>query len=61
MNGHAERLTNGEIMSDGHVTGIPTVAVTEQRKPFVSTHGAKLQHPGTYLCPFDLHGRLNPY
>jgi hypothetical protein len=47
MNGHAERLTNGETMPEGHVTGIPTIAVTEQRKPFVSTHGTKLQHPGT--------------
>lgn len=42
---HSERLTNGD---DGVVSSIRDVPVTEQRRPYMSTKGSKLQHPGTF-------------
>ena len=42
---HSERLTNGD---GGVVSSIRDVPVTEQRIPYMSTKGSKLQHTGMF-------------
>jgi hypothetical protein len=51
--GHNERYTNGDTNGDtipDHVIvqGIRYEPVTEQRKPYISSKGSKLLHPGTW-------------
>jgi hypothetical protein len=62
--GHAERNTNGDTNGDTIpdyviVQGIRYEPVTEQRKPYISSKGSKLLHPGTwpYLLRFRRRSR----
>jgi len=42
---HSERLTNED---GGVVSSIRDVPATEQRRPYISTKGSKLQHTGMF-------------